>query len=147
MIDEEGFEVDDVEEQPEVSDMLTREQFLHYNSLEHDIKRDLMWAYHALGTKDLRPEDAEKAGCPSPGAWFIYATTVDNDLAKKSFISGPLTKLLASQKEEDQGDRAEDSRKHLDLLERLIRERNDSAPVLSRTEDSARKLALPKKSA
>jgi hypothetical protein len=85
----------------------------------------------------LKPEDA-----PSPGAWFIYATTKDNDLAKKSFITGPLTKLLPSKAEMEKNNRAEDGRKQFDLIERLLREPTVDAPVLSGTERRARELAV-----
>jgi len=136
MYDEE-FLIDDVEDEPEIAptELMTREQFLTYNGLEHDIKADLMWAYKALGADGLTPEDA-----PSPGAWFIYATTKDNDLAKKSFITGPLTKLLPSKAQMEKNDRAEDGRKQFDLIERLLREPDVDAPVLSDVEKSAIKV-------
>lgn len=143
MADEENLVVTPLDE-PEIepTELMTREQFLAYEGLEHDIKADLMWAYKALGAKGLTPEDA-----PSPGAWFIYATTKDNDLAKKSFITGPLTKLLPSKAEMEKNDRAEDGRKQFDLIERLLGEPDVDAPVLSDVEKQAievgtRKLAL-----
>jgi hypothetical protein len=146
-MDDEDFVIDEIEEPEVLTEMLSREQFLAYNGLEHDIKRDLMWAYQALGAKDLEPEDA-----PSPGAWFIYATTKDNDLSKKAFITGPLTKLLPSKRQQEKDDRAEDGRKQFDLIEKLLREPANDAPVLSALEkralkDGARQLAIPKKSA
>jgi hypothetical protein len=144
-MDDEDFVIDDIEEPEVLTEMLSRDQFLEYNGLDHDIKRDLMWAYQALGAKDLKPEDA-----PSPGAWFIYATTKDNDLSKKAFITGPLTKLLPSKRQQEKDDRAEDGRKQFDLIEKLLREPANDAPVLSALEkraikDGARQLALPKK--
>lgn len=146
-MDDEEFDIDTLDEPEVLTEMLSREQFLAYSQLDHDIKRDLMWAYQALGAKDLKPEDA-----PSPGAWFIYAATHDSDLAKKSFITGPLTKLLPSRKQQEQDDRAEDGRRQFDLIEKLLRERSSDAPVLSDVEkrglkDSQRKPRLQKKSA
>lgn len=120
--------------EPEIepTELMTREQFLEYNQLEHDIKADLRWAFQALGAKDLKPEDA-----PSPGAWFIYAATKDNDLARKSFITGPLTKLLPTKAQQEKSDRATDGRKSFDLIERLLREPDVDAPVLSDVEKRA----------
>ena len=133
---------DELDLEIEPTELMTREQFLEYDQLEHDVKKDLLWAYRALGAKDLKPEDA-----PSPGAWFIYATTKDSDLAKKSFITGPLTKLLPSTSEMEKNDRAEDERKIFNLIERLLREPDAYAAVLSDVEkravkDGTRKLAL-----
>ena len=91
-MDDEDFTIEDGQNEPEIeaTELMTREQYLKYEGLEHhNIKADLTWAYHALGVEGLKPEDA-----PSPGAWFIYATIKDSDLARKSFITGPLTKLL-----------------------------------------------------
>ena len=116
----------------EPTELMTREQFLRYNQLEHDIKADLRWAFQALGAKDLKPEDA-----PSPGAWFIYAATKDIDLARKSFITGPLTKLLPTKAQQEKSDRATDGRKSFDLIERLLREPDVDAPVLSDVEKRA----------
>jgi hypothetical protein len=146
-MDDEDFDIDALAEPEVLTEMLSRDEFLAYTELEHDIKRDLLWAYQALGAKDLKPEDA-----PSPGAWFIYATTHDNDLSKKAFITGPLTKLLPSKRQQEKDDRAEDGRKQFDVIEKLLRERPDDAPVLSTLEkraikDGQRQLALPKKSA
>lgn len=133
-MDDEEFLIDEEENGQEIepTELLTREQFLRYNQLEHDIQSDLRWAYMALGAKDLKPEDA-----PSPGAWFIYATTKDNDLAKKSFITGPLTKLLPTKAQMEKLDRAEDGRKCFDLIERLLREPDEDAAVLSDVEKRA----------
>jgi len=144
MDDEENF---DLEEEFEPTELMSREQFLQYNQLEHDIKADLRWAFQALGASDLKPEDA-----PSPGAWFIYAATKDNDLARKSFITGPLTKLLPSKAQMEKDDRAEDGRKCFDLIERLLREPDEDAAVLSDVEkravkDGTRQLALQAQSA
>ena len=138
MDDEENFVVEP-ETEPELdpTELMTREQFLEYDQLKHDIKADLRWAYMALGANDLKPEDA-----PSPGAWFIYAATKDDNLAKKSFITGPLTKLLPTKAQMEKDDRAEDGRKQFDLIERLLRESSTDAPVLSGTERRARQLAL-----
>ena len=148
-MEDEEFIIDDQENELEdaPTELLTREQFLEYDSLEHDVKRDLLWAYKALGAKDLKPEDA-----PSPGAWFIYATTKDNDLAKKSFITGPLTKLLPTKAQMEKDDRAEDGRKCFDLIERLLREPDEDAAVLSDVEkravkDGTRQLELQAQSA
>ena len=133
MDDEENLVVTPLDEpELEPTELMTREQFLEYDQLEHDVKKDLMWAYWALGAEGLKPEDA-----PSPGAWFIYATTKDNDLAKKSFITGPLTKLLPSKSEMEKNDRAEDGRKCFDLIERLLREPDEDAAVLSDVEKRA----------
>lgn len=138
MADEENFVVEpDTESEIEPTELMTREQYLKYEGLEHDIKADLKWAYHALGAEDLKPEDA-----PSPGAWFIYAAIKDDDLAKKSFITGPLTKLLPTKAQMEKDDRATDGRKCYDLIERLLREPASDAPVLSDTERRARQLAL-----
>ena len=133
-MDDEELLVGDEENEQEIepTELLTRDQFLQYNQLEHDIKADLRWAYMALGANDLKPEDA-----PSPGAWFIYATTKDNDLAKKSFITGPLTKLLPTKAQQEKLDRAEDGRKCFDLIERLLREPDVDAAVLSDVEKRA----------
>ena len=140
MVDDEG---NFIEDEPEViTEMLSREQFLAYAGMDHDIKADLMWAYQALGANDLKPEDA-----PSPGAWFIYATTKDNDLSKKAFISGPVTKLLPSKAQMEKNDRAEDGRKIFSLIEGLLAEPLDDAPVLSRSERAARELAVSRQSA
>ena len=133
---------DELDLEIEPTELMTREQFLEYDQLEHDVKKDLLWAYRALGAKDLKPEDA-----PSPGAWFIYATTKDSDLAKKSFITGPLTKLLPTKAQMEKDDRAEDERKIFNLIERLLREPDAYAAVLSDVEkravkDGTRKLAL-----
>lgn len=144
MEDEENFVVGpETEPEIEPTELLTREQFLKYKGLEHhNIKSDLTWAYHALGVEGLNPEDA-----PSPGAWFIYAAIKDDDLARKSFIMGPLTKLLPSKSEMEKNDRAEDGRKCFDLIERLLREPDEDAAVLSDVEkravkDGTRQLAL-----
>jgi hypothetical protein len=143
-MDDEDFTIEDGQTEPEIepTELMTREQFLEYQGLKHDVKKDLLWAYRALGAKDLKPEDA-----PSPGAWFIYATTTDSDLAKKSFITGPLTKLLPSKSEMEKDDRAEDGRKIFNLIERLLREPDADAAVLSDVEkravkDGTRKLTL-----
>ncbi len=143
-MDEEKNLIVESETEPEIepTELMTREQFLQYDRLEHDVKADMIWAYWALGAKDLKPEDA-----PSPGAWFIYATTNDNDLAKKSFITGPVTKLLPTKAQMEKDDRAEDGRKIFNLIERLLREPDVDAAVLSDVEkravkDGTRQLAL-----
>lgn len=131
-----------VEPEIEPTELMTREQFLQYNQLEHDVKADMIWAYWALGAKDLKPKDA-----PSPGAWFMYATVKDSDLARKSFITGPVTKLLPTKAQMEKDDRAEDGRKIFNLIERLLREPDVDAAVLSDVEkravkDGTRQLAL-----
>ena len=138
MDDEEKFVVEP-ETEPEIdpTELMTREQFLEYDQVDHDIKADLLWAYQALGAKDLKPEDA-----PSPGAWFVYAAIKDNDLAQKSFITQTITKLLPTKAQMEKDDRAEDGRKIFNLIERILRESSNDAPVLSDTERRARQLAL-----
>jgi hypothetical protein len=140
MLDEDGFEIEEDAVEPEVvTEMLSREQFLEYQGLEHDPNaiEDIRWAYQALGAKNLRPEDA-----PSPGAWFIYATTQDNDLSKKAFITSVVPKLLPNKAQMEKLDRAEDGRKQFDLIDGLLREPDDLAPVFTPAERRARQLAL-----
>jgi hypothetical protein len=142
MLDEDGFDIgDDLEPEPELTKLMSREQFLKYAELEHDIKSDLLWTYQALGAESLRPEDA-----PSPGAWFLYAATRDNDLSKKAFITGPVTKLLPSKAQMEIDDRADDGRKIFNLIDDLLREPSEPASVLSSTERRARQLAVSPKS-
>lgn len=148
-MDEEENIIDEDENELEAdpTELMTREQFLEYGKLEHDIKADLLWAYWALGAKDIKPEDA-----PSPGAWFIYAKTKDNDLAQKSFINQTIPKLLPTKAQMEKDDRAEDGRKQFDLIERLLREPDEDAAVLSDVEkravkDGTRQLELQAQSA
>lgn len=137
-MNDEDFDIEDLPDAPEIMpDMMSREQFLEYTSMGHDVKRDLMWAFQALGAKDLKPEDA-----PSCGAWFIYTTTFNNDLSKKAFITGPLTKLLPTKAQMEKDDRAEDGRKQFDLIDQLLLESEPDAPVLSGAENRARELAV-----
>jgi len=135
-MDDEEFLTDDVEDEPEVEiELLPREAFFKSVSEENNPIEDIRWVFHALGAKDLKPEDA-----PSSGAWYLLQTLKTDDLARKSFYTTVYPKLLPNKAQMEKNDRAEDGRKQFDLIERLLREPDVDAPVLSDVEKSAVKV-------
>lgn len=134
---EDEFVVDDIEQRP-VIPLLSREDFLKTAIEDHDAIRDIRWAFHALGVEGLEPTDA-----PSPGAWHLYQSLKDDEVLQKSFYSTVYPKLLPSKAQMERGtDRAEDGRKLFGLIDDLLREPSDIAPVLSGAERRARELAI-----
>ncbi len=142
MEDDELLQLDDgaddeqtVEEIP--LERLDREKFLRGLG-EHDPIGDLKWVFQALGSKDLKPEDA-----PSAGAWALLTNLNDDEMMLKDFYRTVFPKLLPSKSQLDKGDdRADDGRKLFGIIERLLREPDDDAPVLSSTEKRARELTV-----
>ncbi|MBE3088303.1 MAG: hypothetical protein IMZ61_13945 [Planctomycetes bacterium] len=139
------FLIDEVEDEPEVEiELLPRDAFFKSVSAENNPIEDIRWVFHALGAKDLKPEDA-----PSSGAWYLLQTLKADDLALKSFYITVYPKLLPNKAQMEKNDRAEDGRKQFDLIERLLREPDVDAPVLSDVEKQAvevgtRQLAISK---
>ncbi|MCJ7828229.1 MAG: hypothetical protein MUP81_00615, partial [Dehalococcoidia bacterium] len=114
------------------------------NSIRDDTNPigDIRWVFHALGASGLKPEDA-----PSSGAWNLYQTLLQDDLALKSFYTQVYPKLLPTRAQMEKNDRVEDGREQFDRIERLLREPDDDAPVLSDVEkravkDGTRQLAI-----
>lgn len=119
----------------------SRQAFLNSINTENNPIDDIRWVFHALGAKGLKPEDA-----PSTGAWSLLQTLQNDDIALKSFYTTVYPKLLPTraQLEKGENNRAEDGRKQFDLISTILLEPDTVAPVLSRTETSARKLAVSK---
>jgi hypothetical protein len=144
-MDDEDFDVEGYipEPEPDPPELVSRETFLAGIDADNNPIADLKWVFHALGAEGLKPEDA-----PSPGAWLLLYNLKNDPLLLKAFYSTVYPKLLPSRAEMAKGvDRANDDREHLDLVERLLKESRDLAPVLSRAERSARQLAIPTRSA
>ena len=136
MIEETGSETE-IDEDPELV-LLSRQEFLKSIREDSNPLEDIRWVFHALGASDLGPEDA-----PSSGAWSLLQTLRNDDLALKSFYTQVYPKLLPTKAQMEKGDdRAEDGRKQFDLIEGLLREPVDNAPVLSGAERRARELAV-----
>lgn len=110
---------------------------------EHDPKGDIRWVFQALGSDGLKPEDA-----PSAGAWAYFCQLKEDQMMRKDFYRTVAPKLLPSKSQLDKGDdRVDDGRKLFGIIERLLREPDDDAPVLSDVEKRAvkngtRQLAL-----
>lgn len=134
---------DEVEIAPEQSkppaEKMSREQFKASLDLDlFDPVADIKWVFHALGAKGLKPEDA-----PSPGAWNLLVSLLDDEIAQRSFYANTLAKILPNRSQLDKdGEHADDGREHFQLIERLLREPDGPAPVLDSTERRARKLAV-----
>jgi len=138
-------EIDEIEDEPEIEipkEYASRESFLTSVSTENNPIEDIRWVFHALGTKDLKPEDA-----PTSGAWSLLQMLRYDDIALKSFYTTVYPKLLPTRAQLEKGDnnRAEDGRKQFDLIDQILREPDTVAPILSHTEKRARKLAVSKK--
>jgi hypothetical protein len=132
---DEEFIIDEQENEQETADpvLLGREEFLNSIRDDNDPIGDIRWVFHALGARDLTPKEA-----PSSGAWNLLQTLRKDDLALKSFYTQVYPKLLPTRAQMEKGDlRAEDGRKQFDLIERLLREPDDDAPVLSDVEKRA----------
>lgn len=109
-----------------------------FNADAFDPIADIKWVFHALGAEGLKPEDA-----PSPGAWSLLCSLLDDEIALKSFYTNTLPRVLPNRSTLDKdGERADDGREHFLLIERLLREPNEPAPVLNSTERRARELAV-----
>ena len=133
-MDDEEFDIEDVPEIEELPpmDLLSRKHFLESDIDKSNPKEDFLWVYQALGAEGLKKGDA-----PSPGAWSLLQSLMRDDLAKKSFFTTVLPKLLPGKSEMEKNDRAEDGRKCFDLIERLLREPDDNAAILSDVEKRA----------
>jgi len=136
----------ELEEEPEEipPERVSREHFLCTIETANDSPlEDLRWVFHALGAKELKPEDA-----PSSGAWALLTTLQGDEHLLKNFYTTVYPKLLpAKSKMEQDDDHVDDGRGQFGLIERLLREPNDTSPVLSDTERRARELAVSKASA
>jgi hypothetical protein len=138
-------EIDVIEDEPEIEipkEYASRESFLSSVSTENNPIEDIRWVFHALGAKDLKPEDA-----PSTGAWNLLQTLKYNEIALNQFYTTVYPKLLPTraQLEKGENNRAEDGRKQFDLIDQILREPDTVAPILSHTEKRARKLAVSQK--
>ncbi len=146
---EDGEAVQHDEETPDVNEdalpefeRVQRDKFLAGLG-EHDPKGDIRWVFQALGSDGLKPGDA-----PSPGAWAYYRQLLADQTMRKDFYRTVAPKLLPSKSQLDKGDdRVDDGRKLFGIIERLLREPDDDAPVLSSTEKRARELAVSPASA
>jgi len=141
MRDDNGDIIEDEETEAEIPfDAICRQKFLTQEEGDDsfDPVRDIKWVFMALGVSGLKQSDA-----PSTGAWRLLHE-VDSDPAfLKSFYNGPLGKLLTEHvKKEKDSDRVDDEREEFRLIDRLLREPDDLAPILSDLEKRARKLAL-----
>lgn len=119
-------------------DAVCRAKFLSQEKTsDFDSVRDTKWVFNALGVSGLRATDA-----PSTGAWRMLHV-LDNDLALlKGFYAGPFAKLLANQvQKEKESDRVDDDRTEFGLIDRLLREPDDLAPILNDLEERAKELA------
>jgi hypothetical protein len=122
---------------------LTKEAFLAGDfATDSNPIHDIQWAFQARGVEGLSPEDA-----PSPGAWALLWQINNDEVFAKSFYSTVFPKLLPSKSamEKDEN-RVDDGRKLFQLIEGLLLEPDDDAPVLSHTERRARELALSSES-
>lgn len=131
---------EDLEDSKEVlPEKVSRDRFLEcIDSADNDPLGDLKWVFHALGAEGLEPKDA-----PSPGAWSLLTSLQSDDLMLKTFYTSVYPRLLPNKSQIPEGDdRVDDERRHFRLIERLLQEPDDTAPVLSSTEKSARELAL-----
>ena len=138
-------EIDVIDDEQEIEipkEYASRESFLNSVSTENNPIEDIRWVFHALGAKDLKPQDA-----PSTGAWSLLQTLRNDEIALKSFYTTVYPKLLPTraQLEKGENNRAEDGRKQFDLIDQILREPDTVAPILSSTEKRARKLAVSKK--
>ena len=105
---------------------------------EHDPIGDIRWVFQALGSEGLKPEDA-----PSAGAWAYFCQLKEDQMMRKDFYRTVAPRLLPSKSQLDKGDdRVDDGRKLFGIIERLLREPPDDAPVLSSTERRSRELAV-----
>ena len=121
---------------------MSRDDFLKsFNSENCNPMEDIKWVFHALGAKDLKPEDA-----PSPGAWNMLQSLQYDENALKAFYTTTYPKMLPTRAQMEKGDnRAEDGRKQFALIDRILCEPSSDAAVLSHTERRARELAVSKK--
>ena len=120
---------------------ISRKRFLKEREAEtFDPIGDIKWVYHALGVDGLRPTDA-----PSAGAWRLLHECQDDLAVLKAFYAGSFAKLLATQVQtEKESSRVDDEREEFGLIDRLLREPDDLAPILNDVEGRARKLAISK---
>jgi len=135
-LEEEEFEDDDDSTPP--FDAICRAKFLKQEAEDDfDSMRDTKWVFGALGVSGLKQSDA-----PSTGAWRMLHV-LDNDLALlKAFYAGPLAKLLDHEvKVKKEQDRVDDERTVFALIDRLLREPDDAAPVLNDIERRQAELA------
>ena len=138
MDDEDELEIAPEPDRPR-PEKIDRETFNQSFALqEFDPVADIRWVFHALGAEGLKPEDA-----PSPGAWHLLCSLLDDEIAQKSFYANTLAKILPNRSTLNKdGERADDGREHFQLIERLLREPDEPASVLSSTERRARQLAV-----
>ena len=125
-------EFDEDENAPEI-ELLDRKEFLEKFDADSNPIDDIKWVFQALGAKDLIPSDA-----PSTGAWFLLQSLKKDDLLLKSFYTTVCTRLVPTKAQMDREDaRSNDKRERLELIERLLLEPFDDAPVLSAIEEQA----------
>ena len=139
-MDDDKFDIDDVPDEQELPplELLTRADFLESTHVDNNPIEDLRWVFHALGADGLKKEDA-----PSPGAWNLLGQLRRDEMLLKAFYGTVYPKLLPTKAQMERGDdRAEDGRKIFGLIDGLLLEPRDAAPVLSGTEKRARELAL-----
>jgi hypothetical protein len=131
--------IEDESDEVEKTERVEREKFLSkMASLSDDPIGDIKWVYQALGAKDLVPEDA-----PSPGAWGLLQEIQETPASIKHFYSGPFGKILAMRVQKEEGEiHVDDGRKLFGIIERLLREPDDDAPVLTDVERRSRELAV-----
>lgn len=132
-----GKDLEEAEEIP--PEKVSRDRFLEcIEAADNDPLGDLKWVFHALGAEGLKPEDA-----PSPGAWSLLTSLQGDELMLKTFYTSVYPRLLPNKSQIPEGDeRVDDERRHFRLIERLLQEPDDIAPVLSSAEERARELAI-----
>lgn len=134
---DEEMDIDNIDEEPEV-ELLDRKDFLENFEEDSNPIAEMKWVFQALGAKDLIASDA-----PSAGAWFLLQSLKSDHTLLKSFYTTFCTKLMPNKSDMDKDDaRSNDKRERLGLIERLLLEPDDDAPVLSITERRARELAV-----
>jgi len=122
---------DELEEEP--IELLNREEFLEKCQDATDPIGDMKWVFQALGAADLIPSDA-----PSTGAWYLLQSLKRDNLMLKSFYTTFVTKLMPTKSDLEKEDaRSNDRRERLGLIERLLLEPDDDAPVFSLDERKA----------
>lgn len=141
MNDENGNPIVDDKSEDEIRfDAICRQKFITQQEDKDffDPVRDIKWVFMALGVSGLKQSDA-----PSTGAWRLLHQADQDPAFLKAFYAGSFAKLLATQvQSEKDTDRVDDEREEFRLIDRLLREPDDLAPVLNDLEERARKLAL-----
>lgn len=87
-----------------------------------DPVRDLTWIYHNIAVKNVKPKDA-----PSPGAYAHLKFIQQNDENRVDFFTKVYPRIIPAKSQLDKaGTFNDDGRTDIELVDRLLRESEDS---------------------